>query len=775
MRSYLLTGVTGFLGKVLLAELLRRRDELRLDKVWVLIRPKARAADERFRDEVASSDCFQLLPPNWPRWVDVVSGTLAEPGLGLDPSDRDEITGRATHVLHAAAAVEFDLPLARAADQNVTTSLNLLELTRSCPQLEKLVCVSTAYVTPHPGNDTPIEETLAPLPQPAEEIYRSILDGSANERALLADSRHPNTYTLTKSLAEHLLVARRGTVPLAVVRPSIISASWQHPFPGWIDSTSGFAAFTILLGLGYMRSVIADPSARLDVIPVDEVATRILLACDDRSGTNDAPAIHHAVAGLERSATVRECWERIRDFFTVHRLDRRPTLRYLGPPGIRFALTDTLHHRLAIAMARLRSERARRSGNQLADRITYLNRVFPYFTRRSFDFRSRKPLADQFDPRDYMTTVSRGVYRHLMGGDDTQWVLAGRRHPGHGGDLRWVISRPRGRPMVRLAAWAVGKVLRRCFRQVSVDIPSFEAAVRDAPSSAALVVVPSHRSYFDFVLCSYLFFARPDLKIPIPYIAATSEFGRIPLLGRVLRSLHAFYINRGEGREDPRVTRTVHELLREGKSLEFFIEGTRSRSRAFLPPKRGLLRCLQSSGKTCVVLPVAFSFDRIPEERAFARELAGAPKPKMRLRPLLRWTLRCLRGQVDLGRVHIACGKPVSLNDQCDVHQVSQEILEQIKRATVATTFHLRAFLQRHPVEGADVAWLRAAIERRGGRVLESDLDVPEDLDPLIAATLANQFAHLFDADSPHDEHLGRVIDELLAQTRRDREPEPVI
>ena len=48
-REFLLTGVTGFLGKVVLEELLRRREELGVERVHVVIRPrKQRSPAERF-------------------------------------------------------------------------------------------------------------------------------------------------------------------------------------------------------------------------------------------------------------------------------------------------------------------------------------------------------------------------------------------------------------------------------------------------------------------------------------------------------------------------------------------------------------------------------------------------------------------------------------------------------------------------------------------------------------------------------------------------------
>lgn len=74
-REFLLTGVTGFLGKVVLEELLRRREELGVERIHVLIRPrKRRQAAERFRREVVGSPCFSNLAPDWTRYVSVVQG-----------------------------------------------------------------------------------------------------------------------------------------------------------------------------------------------------------------------------------------------------------------------------------------------------------------------------------------------------------------------------------------------------------------------------------------------------------------------------------------------------------------------------------------------------------------------------------------------------------------------------------------------------------------------------------------------------------------------------
>jgi len=742
-RQFLLTGVTGFLGKVVLEELLRRRQELGLERVHVIIRPRKQySPEERFEREVATSACFSGLPKGWTAAVSVVEGTLERSCLGLSAEARERLGGQVTHILHAAASVSFDLPLEEAARANIATSVHLLELARSCRKLERLIYVSTAYVTPHRGDDAFIPETLAPLPAPAEALYRTILDGSADERALLRQSGHPNTYTLTKSLAEHLLEARRGDVPLSIVRPSIISASWRYPFPGWIDSMAGFGGFVVLIGLGHLRVIVAEPGTRLDLIPVDLVASTMLEECL-ANGPAGASTIRHAVSGIAQSPRLLDCWEQIGGFYSLHQIDRPPVIRYVGPRGLRSGLAHLVHHRLVIAAAGLRSAALRRSGAQLLARLTYLNKVFPYFTSHSFAFETSRPAEPEFKPAEYVTTVCRGIYRHILQRNESEWTMAGRQHPRHRGDLRWSLTQPAGNMWIRTSAWLVTKVLRRAVDRITVDIPSFEQARGACDDGVPLVLVPNHRSYLDFVLCSYLCFARPDLRIGIPHIAAAIEFGRIPILGRILTWLHAFYVRRGTG-PDMEMTRRVHQLVEEGKTLEFFVEGQRSRSREFLRPKRGLLRCLKSTGRTFALLPVAFTYDRVPEESTFARELAGAPKPRMRLTGLLRWAFRAWRGKIQLGRIHLACGAPIQLGPGSDVEAVASRIISNLEAATVSTTYHLDAFLARYSLDGLDPTMLRREIERRGGRVLESPLRTTPDLDTRIAGTFRYQFEHLF-------------------------------
>lgn len=150
--TILVTGVTGFLGKVVLEELIRRKKEgsVHYSHLLVLIRPaRGKSPTERFADKVVKSPCFSKLPEDWESDVEVIPGDLMEPSCGI-PEDRlSELTPRITHIIHCAGCVAFDSAFNVLLAENVTASLTILQLAQDCPNLKHLVLTSTAYVTPH--------------------------------------------------------------------------------------------------------------------------------------------------------------------------------------------------------------------------------------------------------------------------------------------------------------------------------------------------------------------------------------------------------------------------------------------------------------------------------------------------------------------------------------------------------------------------------------------------------------------------------------------------
>lgn len=414
----LLTGVTGFLGKVVLEELFRRQETLQFQKVVLLIRPKkGRHHHARFYEDIRPSLCFSQLPIEWVQQVDVVQSDLREPRCGIDDLVYQQLTASVTHIIHCAGSVKFNQPILDAATSNISSSLNVLQLAKDCHDLRRLIHTSTAYVMPHTNG--PIEELLPPLPQPAAELYDGIQSTKLREKELLELTKQPNTYTLTKAIAEHLMVERKGHVALTIVRPSIISASWQFPFPGWIDSHAAFAGFVCAVGGGVMHVIAGDATTLLDIVPVDEVSRLII---DEtllpQKHETEAP-IRYAVAGLNHSSYLGSTASMVVGFFKRMALGRRPSVSYIGSRNSIFRLYEfvqqVLPTKLAAAWLAIRGDREKsRSLQSLGRKLSDINSVFAYFTHNTFDFRPSVPILRGFNSYLYVQIVCYGALKHLM-------------------------------------------------------------------------------------------------------------------------------------------------------------------------------------------------------------------------------------------------------------------------------------------------------------------------------------------------------------------------
>jgi fatty acyl-CoA reductase len=422
-HTVLLTGATGFVGKVVLEELLRRRAELGIGRVLALVRAgDARHAAARCRADVYGSRCFAALARGWESVVEPLAGDITRPGFGLEPAERARVTGEVTHVIHCAASVEFTQPLADALAVNTRGAIHSLEVARACARLEAYVGVSTAYVTPHPdpfgAGVHRVEEVLAPLPRDPESLYASLCAGSEDERRLLAETGHPNTYTFTKCLAEHLTAARAGDLPVTIVRPSIVSACRMHPVPGWIDSGAAFAAFVAMIGAGKLRVLIGDPETRLDVVPCDVVSQEIVAAAF-APPPRGALRIQHAVAGLAGALPISMCRERIVDWFRDHPAGGRARVDYVGRRGPAALAAHALRHELparsAVLWSALRSRPDEaRAMRKLLERQRAINDDFRYFIHATLDFASSSKTEPPVEPARYLDLVCEGVSRHLM-------------------------------------------------------------------------------------------------------------------------------------------------------------------------------------------------------------------------------------------------------------------------------------------------------------------------------------------------------------------------
>ncbi|XP_062267244.1 dihydroxyacetone phosphate acyltransferase-like [Platichthys flesus] len=216
---------------------------------------------------------------------------------------------------------------------------------------------------------------------------------------------------------------------------------------------------------------------------------------------------------------------------------------------------------------------------------------------------------------------------------------------------------------VRFFAFTLCKVFKTLFRSICVNeegIQRLQQAIQEHP----VVLLPSHRSYMDFLLMSYIMYTY---DVALPVIAAGMDFMGMKFVGEMLRMSGAFFIRRSFGADKlywAIFSEYVKTIVKNGFApVEFFLEGTRSRTSKSLTPKLGLLNIVMDpffKGEVfdLNLVPVSISYERILEESLYARELLGVPKPKESTSGLIK--ARKVLSE-DYGSIHVYFGEPVSV------------------------------------------------------------------------------------------------------------------
>jgi glycerol-3-phosphate O-acyltransferase len=214
--------------------------------------------------------------------------------------------------------------------------------------------------------------------------------------------------------------------------------------------------------------------------------------------------------------------------------------------------------------------------------------------------------------------------------------------------------------LLALLALAVRPIVRRLFSTIEAD---GLGKVAEHAKRHPLVLVPTHRSYFDFIIISLLFYN--SYLVP-PHIAARDNMAFGPF-GLIFRMAGAFYLRKSF--DDPlykQVFRAyVAHLVREGFTQEFFIEGGRSRTGKTLAPRLGMVTWdvdafLECSRRDLFFVPVAITYERLVEESGMVDELEGGRKTNESTLALFR-ARKYLRRR--FGSVHVRFGEPISLAD----------------------------------------------------------------------------------------------------------------
>lgn len=136
-RVILLTGASGFLGRMTLEKLLRACPGIK--KIYILLRGKKEKDCARRYDELFDSVIFEnvaKMTPNYRDKVQMIVGDCCLPELALRPEMRQLIVSEVDVIIHFAATVKFDENLKVATNINVRALRDLINIAKEMPQLK---------------------------------------------------------------------------------------------------------------------------------------------------------------------------------------------------------------------------------------------------------------------------------------------------------------------------------------------------------------------------------------------------------------------------------------------------------------------------------------------------------------------------------------------------------------------------------------------------------------------------------------------------------------
>ncbi|XP_063392481.1 fatty acyl-CoA reductase wat-like isoform X1 [Cydia fagiglandana] len=326
--TILVTGGTGFLGKLLVEKLLRTCPDIK--KIYLLARPKKNKEIQKRLQEQFDDPLYERLRkqvPDFMSKIGVVEGDVGKVGLGISESDRQTVIDEVDVIFHGAATLRFNEPLRDAVFINVRGTREMMLLARACTKLKAMVHISTAY-----SNCTlsEIDEVFYESPIPGDKLIdlaESLDEKTINSitPGLIGD--FPNTYAYTKGVAEDVLQKYSQGLPVAVVRPSIVIGTAKDPVAGWIDNVYGPTGVIVGAELGLLHVLHASPNASASLVPGDAVAAACVAAAwsvsraeNHQAPARDAPPLYHCVCSEKAPIT----WSKFMSLAETHGLSVPP-------------------------------------------------------------------------------------------------------------------------------------------------------------------------------------------------------------------------------------------------------------------------------------------------------------------------------------------------------------------------------------------------------------------------------------------------------------------
>lgn len=329
-------------------------------------------------------------------------------------------------------------------------------------------------------------------------------------------------------------------------------------------------------------------------------------------------------------------------------------------------------------------------------------------------------------------------------------------------------------------------LFRKIFDSIHYELEDFKK-LREASSKGPVILVPSHKSHMDYIIISSLFYH--NRMIP-PHIFSGSNLTFFPM-GKIFRRSGAFFVRRtfkGLNLYAAVLKQYLKTLVNEGYTIEFFIEGTRSRTGKVIHPKMGMLKYLieaidEGYNRDLVFAPITVNYDRILEENSYLKEIKGKEKTKESTSGFIK-SRKLL--QRKYGSVYMGFNEPFSLSEARELFKKEKNItniddltvelgyyiVKKINETVIATPFAVTTAALLNTTERG---FTRSKIRERIGLLLsfmrktdyklseplKSDENIEQIMDTVFESYIADEIISRVTLGQDEEKDSGAKSDEL--------------
>ena len=305
------------------------------------------------------------------------------------------------------------------------------------------------------------------------------------------------------------------------------------------------------------------------------------------------------------------------------------------------------------------------------------------------DLSHRRTLVKQV----LQASTVRRVIDAEAGDDYRKQEIARRKAEKYALEIAADISYPTIRILIRFLGWLWNRIYD------GVEVNHMER-LHDVAKNKEVIYVPCHRSHIDYLLLGYVTYEE---GLHLPHVAAGINLN-LPLVGGILRRGGAFFLRRsfkGNRLYAAVFYAYINQILVKGYSMEYFVEGGRSRTGRLLAPKAGMLvmtvnSYVKSPQRPIVFVPIYFGYEKLIEGDSFINELGGAKKKKESISGLFS-SIKSLRDQ--FGKVYVNIAEPIEL----------EPILERL----------YPEWREYESENGERPPWLAGIVDELGGQIMQ--------------------------------------------------------